>query len=54
MWGIFVAAGPAFMKGLSEPAFRNVDVYPLLMDILGLPASPNDGDLGEVEGMLTR
>lgn len=52
MWGVFVAAGPAFVEGLRTPAIRNVDIYPLLMDILGLPASPNDGDLGEVEDIL--
>ena len=54
MWGIFVAAGPAFVEGLETPAIRNVDIYPLLMDILGLPASPSDGDLQEVAGILAR
>lgn len=52
MQGIFVAAGPAFREGLRVPAFRNVNVYPLLMEILGLPALPGDGDLSDVEGIL--
>jgi predicted AlkP superfamily pyrophosphatase or phosphodiesterase len=52
MQGIFVAAGPAFRKGARVPAFRNVDVYPLLMAALGLPAAPSDGDLSRVRGML--
>ncbi len=52
MQGIFIAAGPAFPRGVRAPAFRNVDVYPLLMEILGLPAVPSDGDLSRVEGLL--
>jgi predicted AlkP superfamily pyrophosphatase or phosphodiesterase len=52
MQGIFIAAGPAFPKGARFPAFRNVDVYPLLMKVLGLPAEPGDGDLSRVEGIL--
>lgn len=52
MQGIFIAAGPAFPSGVRAPAFRNVDVYPLLMEILGLPAAPSDGDLARVEGLL--
>lgn len=54
MWGVFIAAGPAFRRGLRVPAFRNVDVYPLLMEVLGLPTSPHDGDLAEVEKLLVR
>ena len=52
MRGIFIAAGPAFRKATRVPPFRNVDVYPLLMEILGLPAASGDGDLARVEGML--
>jgi hypothetical protein len=52
MWGVFVAAGPVFAQNLDVSAIRNVDVYPLLMEILDLPASPNDGDLGEVQDIL--
>jgi predicted AlkP superfamily pyrophosphatase or phosphodiesterase len=52
MRGIFVAAGPSFRRGARVPAFRNVDVYPLLMKVLGLPAAPSDGDLSRVEGIL--
>jgi predicted AlkP superfamily pyrophosphatase or phosphodiesterase len=52
MRGIFVAAGPSFKTGVRVPAFRNVHVYPLLMEILGLPAEPSDGDLAATEGIL--
>ncbi len=41
----FIASGPAFGKGIVLPVFDNVDVYPLLMRLLDLPARPNDGDI---------
>ena len=44
MHGIFVAAGPSFRRGLATPPLDNVDVYPLLARLLGIPAAPNDGD----------
>jgi predicted AlkP superfamily pyrophosphatase or phosphodiesterase len=44
MRAVFVADGPDFAGGVRMPAFDNVDVYPLLMRLLGVPAQPNDGD----------
>ena len=41
----FVAHGPAFRAGTQLPVFDNVDVYPLLMRLLRLPARPNDGSI---------
>lgn len=52
MRALFLADGPAFARGMVVEPFSNVDVYPLIMDILGLPAAPGDGDLREVEDML--
>ncbi len=52
MQGIFVAAGPAFRQAARVPAFPNVSVYPLLMQVLGLPAIPGDWDLSDVAGIL--
>lgn len=40
----FVAAGPAFRQGVVLPAFDNVDVHPLLLRLLGLPAMATDGN----------
>ena len=40
----FVAAGPAFRSGVTLPPFDNVDVHPLLLRLLGLPAMPTDAD----------
>ena len=46
MRAIFIARGPSFRQGATLPAFDNVDVYPLLARLLGIPAAPNDGDPG--------
>lgn len=35
--GIFYAHGPGIKAGLSIPRFRNVHIYPLICQILGLP-----------------
>ena len=52
MHGIFIAAGPSFRKGITTPPLDNVDVYPLLTRLLGLPAAPNDGDPKSTAAML--
>lgn len=39
MHATFYAWGPAFKKGLTIPAFENVDVYPVIAEILGLKYS---------------
>jgi len=44
MAAAFVAAGPAFRNGVVVPAFDNVDVHPLLLRLLGLPAQQTDGN----------
>jgi hypothetical protein len=44
MRAVFVADGPDFVDGKRMAAFDNVDVYPLLMRLLDVPAQPNDGD----------
>lgn len=44
MRAVFIARGPAFKQGETLPGFDNVDVYPLLTRLLGIPAAPNDGD----------
>lgn len=45
MRAIFIANGPSFVRGTTLPAFDNVDVYPLLAHLLGLPPLPNDGTI---------
>ncbi|MFC5740990.1 ectonucleotide pyrophosphatase/phosphodiesterase [Dyella tabacisoli] len=52
MQAVFIAHGPAFLEGIHVDAFPNVDVYPLMTHLLGLPAASNDGDYEAVKGML--
>ncbi len=52
MRALFIAHGPAFRRGLVVPEFPNVDVYPLMMHLLGLPPQPNDGHFDAVRDML--
>lgn len=52
MHGIFVAAGPSFMKGITTPPLDNVDVYPLLVRLLGISPAPNDGNPAATAAML--
>lgn len=48
MVALFIARGPSFAQGVELPRFDNVNVYPLLMDVLDIPAQPHDGDLESV------
>lgn len=52
MRGVFVAAGPAFRRGVVVAPFRNLHVYELVCAILGLRPAPNDGSLDSVRVML--
>jgi predicted AlkP superfamily pyrophosphatase or phosphodiesterase len=51
MRAVFVADGPRFADHARLPAFDNVDVYPLLMRLLGVPAEPNDGNPHTFDGV---
>ena len=44
MRALFIAHGPAFRPGAVLPPIDNVDVYPLLARLVGVPAAPHDGD----------
>lgn len=52
MRALFIAAGPEFKSGMVVPPFPNVDVYELIMALLGLPPSPGDGDPVRAKAML--
>lgn len=45
MRATFIAHGPAFKPGSRLPVFDNVDVYPLMMELIGVEAVPNDGSV---------
>jgi len=52
MRALFIAHGPAFRRHALVPAFPNVDVYPLMTHLLGIPAAANDGSYDAVKQML--
>lgn len=54
MRALFIAHGPAFRRGAKIAEFDNVDVYPLLAHLLGIPAARNDGNAQTLQGMLRR
>ena len=52
MAATFVAAGPAFRAGVVVPAFDNVNVYPLLMRLIGVKARDSDREIAAVKAGL--
>ena len=52
MRGVFVAAGPAFKRGVSVPPFENVSVYNVLTAVVGVTPAPNDGDPAVMRALL--
>jgi predicted AlkP superfamily pyrophosphatase or phosphodiesterase len=52
MRAVFVANGPAFRKGVRLPVFDNVDLYPLLAKLLGVPPREHDGTLAPLQPAL--
>ena len=53
MHGIFLAAGPGIVPGTRLTAVESVDVYPLLVHLLGLtPPADVDGSLDALVGLL--
>ena len=52
MRAIFYAVGPDIRPGAKLAPFENVDVYPLIAKILGLPVGRIDGRLEPVRGLL--
>ena len=45
--------GRIFGAGVKLKPFENVNVYPLLVKLLGLDSPPVDGSLGVLAGVLT-
>lgn len=52
MHGICIAVGPAFKKGRTKRKIRNVDLYPLVTQILGIVPAKVDGELKSEESLL--
>ena len=49
---IFVAVGPSFRQKFIAEDFSNIDVYPLVCIMLGLPPGPNNGSLDNIQTIL--
>jgi hypothetical protein len=54
MKAIFFAAGPDIRTGVTVASFENVDLYPLIAEILGLHTGPIDGKLRALQGILKK
>ena len=54
MRAIFIAAGPAFKRGVVIEPFENIQVYDVMAKILGLKPAPNDGDGSVTRAALVR
>ncbi|EON74797.1 Alkaline phosphodiesterase I [Lunatimonas lonarensis] len=55
MQGIFYAWGPFFRRGIQIPSFRNVHVYPLVCDLLGLQVPEEvQGDFAVLQPILIK
>jgi len=53
MHGIFYANGPAFKKRHTVSAIKNIHIYPLMCEILGLEIPDNiDGNLNQLKSVL--
>jgi predicted AlkP superfamily pyrophosphatase or phosphodiesterase len=53
MKAIFLLAGPGIPAGLTIPEVENIDVYPLMTELLGLsPAGGLDGQAGKIRSLL--
>jgi hypothetical protein len=48
----FLARGPDIRRDVRLPAFRSVDIYPLLCELLGVAPAPNNGTLAIAGRML--
>ena len=54
MHGIFLAAGPRLPMGETIGTIDNIDIYPLMMEILEIPlTAPIDGDPSTLTELLT-
>ena len=48
----FIGYGPAFKRGAMIEPIDNVDLYPLLAHLVGVPPAPNDGNLDKTRAAL--
>lgn len=54
MSALFIAKGAALKEGYTQRTIRNVDVYNLVAEILGIQPAPNDGEFRRVRRLLKK
>jgi predicted AlkP superfamily pyrophosphatase or phosphodiesterase len=54
MRALFIARGPAFVRGAVVPPFQNIHIYDLVAHILGLTPAANDGSLDSIRAVLSK
>ncbi len=54
MHPFFMAHGPAFRAGVEVEPFDNIDLFPLILHLSGIPIPPNNGTLLRTHGLLFR
>lgn len=54
MSALFVAVGNKFKKGYSKRTIKNIDVYNLMANILGVTPAKNDGEFKRVKSLLKK
>ncbi|MFT2089652.1 alkaline phosphatase family protein [Paraglaciecola sp. 2405UD69-4] len=54
MQATFIASGKAFKKGFEAKPFDNIEVYNMLSCILDLQPAKNDGQIKNIQAMLTK
>ncbi|XP_077976984.1 ectonucleotide pyrophosphatase/phosphodiesterase family member 5-like [Glandiceps talaboti] len=52
MHPFFIASGPSIKKNFTSDPFKNVDIYPMICEIMNLKPGPNNGSLEIVSKML--
>ncbi len=52
MHAIFFAAGPAFKENYMHPTFNNIDIYPLVGEVLNIKMPKSDGNKENILGLL--
>ena len=53
MQALFIARGPAFLPNIKVPPFENINIYPLICEILNITPHPNiDGKLKNIKHIL--
>jgi predicted AlkP superfamily pyrophosphatase or phosphodiesterase len=53
MHAIFYASGPDFKKDFVQPSFKNIEIYNLLCKLLLIEPAANDGEIRNIENLLS-